>query len=79
MNGYYCITAACLIRGACSCSAIQPTPYGRADDMSIEDAKYWTKQLEEYYYQKEYVGENNPRTIALRTILQKKGLLEEEF
>jgi hypothetical protein len=47
--------------------------------MSVEDAKYWTKQLEEYYYQKEYVGENNPRTIALRTILQKKGLLDEQF
>ena len=75
MNGYCCIAPICFVCGTYSGSAIQPTPCGRADNMSVEDAKYWTKQLEEYYYQKEYVGENNPRTIALRTILQKKGLL----
>ena len=75
MCGYYCLAAVCTTVDYHVCSVAQPTPYGRADNMSVEDAKYWTKQLEEYYYQKEYVGEDNPRTIALRTILQKKGLL----
>lgn len=69
------MAAVCFICGAGLCSYTQPTPYGRADNMSVEDAKYWTKQLEEYYYQKEYVGESAPRTVALRTVLQKKGLL----
>ena len=75
MDVCYCMAATCVICSAIPLHFVQPTPYGRADNMSVEDAKYWTKQLEEYYYQKEYVGEDNPRTIALRTILQKKGLL----
>lgn len=53
--------------------------YSSVESMSKEDAAYWTKQLEEYYYQKEYVGEDNPRTKALKTMLIRKGLLNEDF
>lgn len=71
----YCLTAACYTCNICMVEPQIVNPYSSVEGMSKEDAAYWTKQLEEYYYQKEYVGEDNPRTMALKTILTRKGLL----